>query len=373
MTHHNQGATDSAQLPLQLTRRDGLKNKWLWPLKKWMIKTSHWEYWPVSAFYAPVMPYWLWISLKARTPFFFSAANPSIPYAGFTLAPKNQIYDLIPTHCYPKTRLVQGTADMETLEHALYAEGFRFPLMAKPNIGDRGTGVKLLHTPAELRRYASESKVDFLNQEFIDYEHEAGIFYYRIPGESRGHISGIVAKLYLTVTGDGISTIESLLAREKRYFIQLPLLKASYGTRLKTVLPAGERYTLPYGSHCRGAKFVDISHRINPAIAHVIDSTCQRIPGFHYGRLDVKFKSWEDLAMGKHFSIIELNGAASEPAHIYDPSYSVFFAWKEVCRHWRLLYRISKTNAEREGIKLMSLTDGLKMLKAHFSNLRLMR
>ncbi|MGK6350874.1 hypothetical protein [Parapedobacter sp. DT-150] len=350
-----------------------VSDKWPWPIKKWLIKTSSWEYWPAPVFYAPLMAYWFWISLRARTPFFFSAANPRIPYSGFTLAPKHEIYNLMPYQYYPKTQLVPAGTEADALEQSLRANGFDFPLMAKPNVGDRGTGVKLLHNVADLSGYAAESKVDFLIQEFIDYEHEIGIFYYRMPGEPRGRISGIVGKEYLTVTGDGSSTIADLLAKEDRYVIQLPVLRATYGALLDTVLHTGAQYTLPYGTHCRGARFVDVSHKINEALSNTIDHVCQQISGFHYGRLDVKFKSWEELHMGKHFSIIELNGAASEPAHIYDPAHSVFFAWKEVCKHWRLLYAISKANAAKEGIKLMGFVDGLRMLKAHFNNLRLMR
>jgi hypothetical protein len=52
-----------------------------------------------------------------------------------------------------------------------------------------------------------------------------------------------------------------------------------------------------------------------------------QIPEFYYGRLDIMFTSWEDLAQGLNFSIVEVNGAGSEPTHIYDPKHSIFFAW----------------------------------------------
>jgi len=345
----------------------------MWPLVTAFIKVSHWEYWPVYVFYAPVVPYWLWLSLKARTLFFFSAANPLLPNSGFTLAKKTEIYKLIPEKYYPKTKLCHVGAAISTLMESLEEGGFRFPLIAKPNIGDRGVQVKLLQNATELVAYHNRSRVDFLIQEFVDYEYEAGIFYFRIPGEQRGHISGIVSKAYLAVTGDGRSTIEQLLMAEDRYFIRLPLLRTAYNTLLDDVLPKGARYVLPYGSHCRGAKFTDVSHRIDDALIDTVDEICQQIPGFHYGRMDIKFRSWEDLRAGKNFSVIELNGAASEPAHIYDPSHSVFFAWKEVCRHWRLLYTISKANSVDRGLKLMSIPDGVNMMRHHFSNLRLMK
>lgn len=76
-------------------------------------------------------------------------------------------------------------------------------------------------------------------QEYIDYTLEAGIFYYRIPGETKGWVSGIVGKEFLEVKGDGISTIEMLLMKEDRYFLQFPVLKQEYGASLNQVLPAG--------------------------------------------------------------------------------------------------------------------------------------
>jgi len=349
------------------------RHRWFGMLKETFIRASHWEYWPVYVFYAPVIPYWLWLSLRARTLFFFSAANPGMPNAGFTLAKKTEIYRLIPAAYYPKTLLYSAGIASDALRQSLDENKLHFPLMAKPDIGDRGVQVKLLHTVSDLEAYCRSSKVDFLIQEFVDYEHEAGVFYYRFPGEAHGHISGIVHKSYLTVTGDGVSSMEQLLQKEDRYFIQLPRLRTTYGARLDEVLPKGLRYTLPYGSHCRGAKFTDASHQADHALGQTMDELFGQISGFHYGRMDVKFKSWDDLRAGTNFSIIELNGAASEPAHIYDPAHSVFFAWKEVCRHWRLLYQISKANAVRSGLNLMRMSEGLRMMKTHFRNLKLMR
>jgi hypothetical protein len=246
----------------------------------------------------------------------------------------------------------------------LAQKGLSFPLIAKPDIGQRGLQVKLVQTEEELSAYAGDSKVDFLIQEYIDYPHEIGVFYYRIPGESEGHISGIVGKELLAVTGDGRSTVEELLLKQNRALLQLPVLRVVYGKFLRQTLDAGEQFTLvPYGNHSRGAKFIDLSNRIGPRLTKVIDDYCRRIPGFYFGRLDIKFNSWEDLCAGKAFSVIELNGAGSEPTHVYDPAHSIFFAWKEIIRHLRLLYQISRANARQQDLPYMSFQAGWKMLR----------
>lgn len=321
-------------------------------LKTLLIRLFNREYWPSVFIYAPLYPYWLWLSIKARSFFFFSTSNPLIENAGFLLEGKKKIYDLMPAGSYPATIFCKaGTTPSKPT----------FPLIAKPDIGQQGRQVKLLLNGADLLAYARQSKVDFLLQEFIDYAHEAGIFYCRIPGEAKGRITGIVGKELLAVTGDGISSIEQLLLKDKRHILQLPVLRTVYGLFLHKVLAAGVTHTLvPYGNHCRGAKFIDLTHLVNDELTDTIDALCQQIPEFYYGRLDIKYKNWEELCAGKNFSVIELNGAGSEPTHIYDPSHSIFFVWKEIIRHWQLLYRVSQANA---GIGFMSTREGLKMLK----------
>ena len=83
---------------------------------------------------------------------------------------------------------------------------------------------------------------------------------------------------------------------------------------------------VPYGNHSRGSKFIDLSNLIDEQLSSTINLICLSIPDFYYGRLDIKFKDWEDLKNGKNFSIIEVNGAGSEPTHIYDPKHSIFYA-----------------------------------------------
>jgi hypothetical protein len=47
-----------------------------------MTRLTQWEYWPFEVIYLPIFVYWLWLSVKARSLFFFSAANPSIENGG---------------------------------------------------------------------------------------------------------------------------------------------------------------------------------------------------------------------------------------------------------------------------------------------------
>src|SRR5215210_7774096 len=78
-----------------------------------VIRLFHWEYWPFHVVYAVIYPYWFWLCLKARSLFFFSAANPSLENGGFLMESKKSIYDLIPKQFYPRTRLFTAHTPIE--------------------------------------------------------------------------------------------------------------------------------------------------------------------------------------------------------------------------------------------------------------------
>jgi hypothetical protein len=339
-----------------------------------LIKIFHWEYWPFHVVYAPVYLYWIWLCVKARSFFFFSAANPSIVNGGFLMERKHDIYPLIPEGYYPRTLFFPTGEPAAAIMQQVSEQSMKWPLIAKPDIGMRGLGVCKLDSPDALRKYAEETAVDYLIQEYIPYEEEAGIFYCRMPGSKKGFISGIVGKQLLSVTGDGFSTIESLIKKEARSLLQLPVLQKEMPDVLREVPAPGEtRIIVPYGNHARGACFIDISHLTDDMLTDSIDAICSRISGFFYGRLDIRYRSWEALRRGEEFSIIELNGAGSEPTHIYDPHHSLFFAWKEIIRHWNLLYRISKANHQISRIPYLSLQAGIQMFRDNRQYLRKLR
>ena len=277
---------------------------------------------------------------------------------------KRDIYKILPEGYFPLTIYFEAGASEDEILNKVLSKELKFPLIGKPDIGMKGMSVKKMNDINELIQYAAHSKVNFLIQEFIPLKNEVGIFYYRFPNETKGRISGIVGKEFLSVKGDGRSTIMELLKRDKRYILQIPVLKKTYGKRLAEILNREEEFVLvPYGNHVRGAKFIDCSDRIDEALTNAIDSVCKQVNGFYYGRLDVRYNSWEELREGKNFSVIELNGAGSEPTHMYDPKHSILFAWKEIIRHWNILWKISRINHHKEKRPYMKLKAGIAMLK----------
>lgn len=331
--------------------------------RPFFIRLFNWEYWSFAAVYFPIYIIWVGLCLRARSFFFFAAANPGIRNGGFLNESKKDICPLIPACFHPRTLFFALPADGETVAGLLREQGFRYPLIGKPDIGGRGRGVKVLRCEGDVIRYANNAALDFHIQEFVNYDKEVGIFYYRYPGEDRGRLSGIVRKEFLAVKGDGRSSVAALLRKNKRAILQLPTLEKLYGPELDTVLPEGEDLVLvPYGNHARGAKFVDDSHLIDEQLTDIIDHICRQIPDFYFGRLDIRYRDWEELKQGKGLAIIEVNGAGSEPTHIYDPVHSLFFAWKEIIRHWVILWRISRRNHDW-GARYLSVREGVQMFR----------
>ncbi|MBL7696652.1 MAG: hypothetical protein JNK79_00770 [Chitinophagaceae bacterium] len=331
--------------------------------RPFFIRLFHWEYWSFGAVYTWIYPIWIFLAFRTRSFFFFAAANPSIKNGGFLSESKKDIHDIMPPRLYPPTMHFTVGESGDKVAQQLRGNGFDYPLIGKPDTGGRGRGVVLLANENELRAYTAKTTVDFHIQKFIPYKNEAGIFYYRYPGEKSGRVSGIVRKEFLTVTGDGKSTIRELLLKNDRFRLQIESLANIYGEYLENVLTNGEEKLLvPYGNHARGAKFLDDSHLVDAALEQRMNDICLAIKDFYFGRLDIKYDNWEDFKQGKKFSVIEVNGAGAEPTHIYDPRHSIFFAWKEIVRHWFILNKISRMNHKR-GHKYLTASEGLAMFR----------
>ncbi len=85
----------------------------------------------------------------------------------------------------------------------------------------------------------------------------------------------------------------------------------------------------------------------------VFDAIAKEIPGFHFGRFDVRFRSLADLERGRNFSILEVNGANSEMTHIWDADETVGGAYRALFAQYRAAFAIGAANRER-GVRAAS-------------------
>ena len=115
---------------------------------------------------------------------------------------------------------------------------------------------------------------------------------------------------------------------------------------MEKIIPAGEKYMLSYAAnHNRGAQFVDLKNEIDEKLVALFDGISSTGNEFYYGRYDIMCTNVEDLKAGKNFIILEYNGCGAEPNHFYDTGYTLIRAYKEILKHWKALYKISKYNA----------------------------
>lgn len=104
-------------------------------LKLTWHRIAHWEYWPFWLIYYPMFPVWLYYSFKARSIFFFNAANPGMKNGGMAMISKMDIYQMIPSQFIPKTLFVDKNAAADATLERIRDQGIDFPFIAKPDIG----------------------------------------------------------------------------------------------------------------------------------------------------------------------------------------------------------------------------------------------
>jgi hypothetical protein len=101
------------------------------------------------------------------------------------------------------------------------------------------------------------------------------------------------------------------------------------------------------GNHCQGCIFRDGIDLYSEALRERIDAISKSVPGFYVGRYDVRYCCDEELRRGEAFTIIELNGAASEATSIYDPETRLLDAYRTLYRQWELVFTIGAANRAR--------------------------
>lgn len=329
-------------------------------------KLYKWEFWPFWIFYIPVYFYWLYLSLRARSLFFFSAANPLMELGGLVFYSKYNVLKNIPERFVPKMIFIETAQQRNEVKDLLENAGLVFPLISKPDVGERGKKVKKIHSLEELKVYFSHTPDRLILQEFIDYPLELGVMYIRLPDEKKGKIYSLVQKKFLTVRGNGQENIAQLLEKDFRSAMYLDHLEKNYPDLPGFIPKFNEEIVLePIGNHCRGTIFLNVNHLISLEMEGVFDEISRQIPGFYFGRFDIKIKNLSDLYTGENIKIMELNGANSEPAHIYDPRMPIHKAYSFLFRHWEKLYQISVQN-HRLGYRYPSTKEILLLLWQKF-------
>ncbi|MCF6181000.1 D-alanine--D-alanine ligase [Lutibacter sp.] len=327
-------------------------------------KLLNWEYWPSFMFYIPNVPYGIYLAIKSKSLTFFTATNPALNFAGNGTESKFDTIKLIPKKYRPTTLFIKKNKSINEVIKEINNLKLQYPLIIKPDIGFKGLLVKQIHAEIELKEYIKKNNcINLLIQEFVDYKNECGIFYHRLPTSKSGKITSITLKTFPFVKGDGKLNLKQLIENDKRAINYLDLY-SNLHHNYNTVLKKDEVKILNVlGNHCKGAEFKNGNYLISKDLELIFDDILKDIPKFYYGRLDIKYDTFEDLLNKENFKIIEINGIISEPTHIYDASKTSYFkALREIRKHWKIIYEISKSNHLNNQIQFNSPTDFLKSL-----------
>jgi hypothetical protein len=220
-----------------------------------------------------------------------------------------------------------------------------FPIILKPDVGQRGVGVKLARRLEEVEAYCHAETGPILAQPYHPGPFEAGIFYYRFPGEPRGRIFSITDKHFPVVVGDGRSTVEELIWTHPRYRLQASTFLTRHRCVLDRVLARSEPYQLAIaGNHAQGTLFRDGWHLWTPTLERRIDDIAQSYAGFFVGRFDVRYADVAAFRAGEDLAIVELNGATAESTDIYDPDRSLISAYRQLFKQWAIVFAIGAAN-----------------------------
>ncbi|MCS6918128.1 MAG: hypothetical protein RMK52_06990 [Chitinophagales bacterium] len=310
---------------------------------KWL----QWEFWPYPVFYLPVYFLVLAHALRLRSLAYFTAVNPGVPLGGFVSYSKSALLHQLPREQVPATLCLNEPKTADQILALMKQHSLQFPVVLKPDQGERGWKVEKISNTSQLEAYLRRAPWPLLVQQFAEGPEEFGVMYIRYPGEQNGRITSLMQRQFLSVTGDGQSTLEELLRRHERCLHYLPRMLRRHRSELQQVLPAGERKILEeIGNHNRGTMFLDISHRISPQLAATFDRLSAHLHEWYFGRFDVRAASFQDLEAGR-FQVVEVNGVNSEPAHIYDPAMSLWRAYSHLFQHWTHIYRIARHNRQR--------------------------
>ena len=222
-----------------------------------------------------------------------------------------------------------------------------YPVVLKPDAGQRGAGVAVIRSEGELATYLRRAPGPTIIQEYVAGA-EFGVFYYRYPDQEKGQIFSVTDKRFPVVVGDGTSTLEQLILKDKRAVCMARFYLGKQKDRLWDTPAPGEPVQLvELGTHCRGAIFLDGAAVKTPALEEAIDRVSRSFAGFYFGRFDIRTPSVEDFKQGKNFKVIELNGVTSEATHIYDPANGLLTAYQTLCQQWRIAFEIGAQNRAR--------------------------
>ena len=313
----------------------------------WWLRYHDRQYWPLWLFYIPVYLFLPFLAWKHRSVWAWLHVNPALPNGGWWGERKSELDTVLrscaPDHYLPGELVSPGEfAAMSAGDQAALLDRSRFPIVAKPDRGKQGQGVRVAHDAHELQSLLLSAEEDLFLQAFDASPREAGLLFYRSPETGRIELFSITDKRFPVVVGDGRSSFFELVLADPRARFLAPIYLAQASMPLDHVPAVGERVLLTrLGNHSKGALFFSEESLGTPQLEQTLRTMFGSTAGLDFGRIDIKYASREELMAGR-FHIIELNGAGAESTNIHDPKFSLGEVYKILYRQWDLLFALGR-------------------------------
>jgi hypothetical protein len=324
----------------------------------------------------PMIAQWVWLGIRYRSISLPSSANPGITSGGMVGDGKLEYFASMGglarsmTADYIGVRNESGVT-ARLVQERMSGAGLEFPIVAKPDIGWCGYGVRLLAGVEDLsdylRRFPRTETI--VLQRYLADPGEAGLFYVREPEAASGRLIGVLLRHYPAVIGNGRDSVAALIAADGR--LRRATDNALHECRYDPahIPAAGQTVRLSTVASTRvGGCYQDGSAHVTPALTACVDAIAKDMGVFLVGRFDVRYRSIAGLQRGE-FTIMEVNGAGSEAVHAWDPKYSILDVYRIVFAKQRLLFRIADAN-RRVGFRPVGWR---ALLRLHRHQQRIMR
>jgi hypothetical protein len=320
-----------------------------------------WQYLPAWALYTLVTALNIPLMLRHRLTLpHLMLANPTLPWGGMEIGSKIEIMErfrgapqFLDQMPLPVERGIEE--NLTAVRERLRDDGIRYPAVAKPDCGCVGFGVAVVRCEDDLRAVLERTPVDYLLQEHAGESEEFGAFFTKGPGETQGRIIGLAHKEIPTVTGDGRSSLRTLVESDPRFEANRAAVLAHARGLERTPAHGETVQLLVQASHTYGAWFRDITDQVTPELTAWVNAFMGRDPEVRHGRLDIRAPDLEALQSGREAKVIEVNGCLSEPIHVYDDDHSLWFGLAGFYRTYRDAYRAAAANRGRVPVPLWTM------------------
>jgi hypothetical protein len=313
------------------------------PSSKFLSRWLNWEFWPQKLLYVPVYLMDYTLAFGHLNPVYFANANPRMTYGGMFGCSKTAIADLLPDTVQPKYMLLKKDIDPDKGKTRIKESSLRLPLILKPDRGDRGIMVRKCKTWDEVETYLHQASFDVMVQEYVDAPLEFGVFCLKEPKSGEWKISSVTFKKRMHIIGDGKKSVKQLIMDHPRLRLFEKAISNRSDTSMLFNIPERDEVieVVRFGNHSKGSMFLNAEELCASPLLTRMESICEAVEDFNYGRFDLLADSVQDLLYGR-FQIIELNGALAEPTHIYDPRYPLWRGLKDLLWHHYKLFKIGQ-------------------------------